>query len=180
MHIISGTLKNREILFYKKGKVRPTPSVIRKTIFNWLMYKIQDSCCLDLFAGTGSLGFEALSRGAKKVIFIDKLYKCCSYINKNVKNFTIHEKCTVLHKNLFYVKNKLKEYSFDIIFCDPPFYLSLIKKSLNFIKLLKKKKDIYIYIEMEKNSREKYFLEKNFIILKKKSLGNSEYYLIKY
>jgi len=69
--IISGTWKGRNIKFLNKKDLRPTKNQIRETLFNWLRNHVEGSICIDLFAGSGSLGFESASRGAKKVYMID-------------------------------------------------------------------------------------------------------------
>ena len=69
--ILSGSWKGRNISFLDKSDLRPTKNIIKETLFNWIQEDIKDSICIDMFAGSGSLGFEAASRGAKKVYMID-------------------------------------------------------------------------------------------------------------
>lgn len=71
LRIIGGTYRSRKIIFSEEPGLRPTHNRIRETVFNWLQDKIENSDCLDVFAGSGAMGFEALSRGAKHVTFID-------------------------------------------------------------------------------------------------------------
>ena len=71
MRIISGKYKSRKLLFKKSLELRPTQDRVKETLFNIISTNVENSSCLDLFAGSGSLGFEAVSRGAKKVNFVD-------------------------------------------------------------------------------------------------------------
>ena len=71
IRITGGSLKGKKIPFNFKNSLRPTSSKLREVLFNWLQFEIKDYECLDLFAGTGALGIEALSRGAKKTVFIE-------------------------------------------------------------------------------------------------------------
>ena len=68
IRITGGNLKGKKIPFDFKSTLRPTSSKLREVLFNWLQFEIQDNQCLDLFAGTGALGFQAISRGAKKTV----------------------------------------------------------------------------------------------------------------
>ena len=88
IRITGGNLKGKRIPFDFKSSLRPTSSKLREVLFNWLQFEIQDNQCLDLFAGTGALGFEAISRGAKKTVFIES----------NKKNFLMLKKSISLHQ----------------------------------------------------------------------------------
>ncbi len=123
MKIISGFLKGRNIEGYDIAGTRPTMDRVKESLFAMINPNIKDSICLDLFAGSGNLGFEAISNGAKLCYANDKNIKCVKVINKNIKTFALEEKIKVL--NLDYQKclNLLSEENvkFDIIFLDPPY-----------------------------------------------------------
>ncbi len=89
IRIIAGTLRSRQINVLDETNIRPTPNRIRETLFNWLRDDIPKANCLDLFAGSGALGFEALSRGAKKVIFIEKDNRTLKNIKQNSEALNI-------------------------------------------------------------------------------------------
>ena len=148
--IIGGSYKGTKISFTASKDLRPTENRTRETLFNWLMFNIEDSICLDMFAGTGALGIEALSRGAKRVTFIEKNQKFCRIIEKALVDINAEERSEVINSDsLRYLERKEGE-AFDIIFVDPPFRKGLIEKSCNLFKsknLLKK--DGLIYIEQE-------------------------------
>ncbi|WP_309567556.1 16S rRNA (guanine(966)-N(2))-methyltransferase RsmD [Coxiella-like endosymbiont] len=83
--IIAGKWRGRKIVFPSLPELRPTSDRIRETLFNWLSPYIKDSCCLDLFAGSGALGFEALSRGCAHVTFFDHSKKVIETLQKNAE-----------------------------------------------------------------------------------------------
>ena len=85
MRIISGDLKGKKIRSIKGTKTRPTSDRLRESIFNIIAFNVQDACILDLFAGTGALAIEALSRGAKFAVFIDIYKNAVSTIRENIK-----------------------------------------------------------------------------------------------
>ena len=119
VRIIGGKFRGKKIFFPIAEGLRPTPNRIRETLFNWLMHVIARSRCLDLFAGSGALGFEALSRGAKEVLFLDKSLSVCN----NLQNIamTINDICyTIMHSRADHYLPTIN-IPFDIIFLDPPF-----------------------------------------------------------
>ena len=122
MKVIAGKYKGRKIDTVNNPTTRPMMGVAREGIFNSLQFAFSNSEVLDLFAGSGSMGIEALSRGAKYVTFIDNSPDCIDKINKNLKEY--ENDYSVLNLN---VSNFLSETNskYDIVFYDPPFeYLS--------------------------------------------------------
>lgn len=87
LRIIAGTHRGRMMEFPSEEGLRPTPNRVRETLFNWLQDELYDIECVDLFAGSGALGFEALSRGAKKVIFVEKESSICRALSANAVRF---------------------------------------------------------------------------------------------
>ena len=126
VRIIAGKWRSRKISFPNIEGLRPTPDRVKETIFNWLAPHIVDARCLDLFAGSGALGFEALSRGAAHVVSVEKDPKAVSYIKDN--------KCTLKADGLEIIQTdslKLIEAPcasppFDIAFVDPPYRLKVL------------------------------------------------------
>lgn len=139
IRIIGGEFKGKKISFPNKINLRPTPNRVREMLFNWLMYDIKDASCLDLYAGSGALGFEAYSRGAKEVVLVEKDNTAYKYLEKNLvfflnhQDFYHHKYLKVIHAQAqYFLKHNKKQ--FDIVFLDPPFksdYLKVIDLLLN-------------------------------------------------
>lgn len=133
MRIIAGLYKGRK-LKRPPYNISPTKDNIKETIFNILRNKTKDALVLDLFSGSGALGFEALSRGAKKVILVDKIIVT---INKNlfILNLNSNKNIDVFKQDAFYFIKKMskKGLKFNLIFLDPPYYKSMAKKSLHML-----------------------------------------------
>ncbi|QHG92198.1 16S rRNA (guanine(966)-N(2))-methyltransferase RsmD [Coxiella endosymbiont of Amblyomma sculptum] len=153
LRIVGGKWRGRKISFPDLPTLRPTSNRIRETLFNWLHPYLKHSYCLDLFAGSGALGFESLSRGCTYSIFIDcsksviaNLKKNASVLNAtNVKFFQ-----KTFPYNIF---QGIKNTPFNIVFLDPPFYQDLINQAFFWLE----KMDIlapesYIYVESEKDA----------------------------
>ena len=121
IRITGGNLKGKKIPFDFKSSLRPTSSKLREVLFNWLQFEINNYSCLDLFAGTGSLGIEALSRGAKKTIFIESNKKNFIALKKAISELNLKDSSVVLFKDaLSWLKdNDLS--GFDLLLLDPPF-----------------------------------------------------------
>src|SRR3989304_5252365 len=96
MRIISGTSKGRKLVTLKSPSLRPTSDRVKESIFNILREEIEGGMVLDLFAGTGNLGIEALSRGAKKVIFVEKGRHALGLIQRNLAQFGLEEQSEIL------------------------------------------------------------------------------------
>ena len=133
MRVISGFLKSRKLLGDNIDGTRPTMDRVKTSLFAIINKKIQGSTCLDLFAGSGQLGIEAISNGAKKTVFCDANKKCIDVINKNITNLKIDDKCKVLFGDYIDVLNKLVGDKFDIIFLDPPYKMNVVDNILKYI-----------------------------------------------
>lgn len=122
MRIISGKFKGRTLVSFKADHIRPTMDRVKETLFNKWMGYVEDAKTLDLFAGTGNLGLEALSRGAKHVTFVEKSAKSVDIIRKNVDLLKIPKtEHVVISKDVFSFIKTYQGEGFDIIFIDPPF-----------------------------------------------------------
>lgn len=143
MRIISGTLRGREIKGYTIDGTRPTMDRVKESMFAIIQDYIKDSVCLDLFSGTGNLGIEAISNGAKKCYFNDKNKIAVKVIKDNIKKFEIEDKCDVINKDYldaldYYKENHIK---FNIVFLDPPYENKVITEIFKMLyrkRLLKK------------------------------------------
>jgi 16S rRNA (guanine966-N2)-methyltransferase len=127
MRIIAGEFRGRLIESVRDLSVRPTTDRAKQTIFDILTNRIDFDGLevLDLFAGTGSLGLEALSRGAKSVAFIDKARKSLDVLEKNVAALGCESRCSVYQADVFWYLKNIK-HTFDIVFADPPYKLENI------------------------------------------------------
>ncbi len=145
IRIIGGTLRSR-LITVPDEIVRPTPNRIRETLFNWLQTDISGAQCLDLFAGSGALGFEAISRGAQHVTFIEKDTHIIRNLKQNSENLKITNASFAKTDALTWLK-KTEGETFDIIFLDPPYAENLIKPCLELLvsqQLLSPNAKIYI------------------------------------
>ena len=151
IRIIGGQWRSRKLIFFEEETLRPTHDRIRETVFNWLQNTIANSVCLDVFAGSGALGFEALSRNAAHVTFIDTSSTVIKYLKKNAATLKTHQVDFI--QSDFMLENTIKNKKFDVVFLDPPFqknYLLMAFELLMTRNLLNK--NAYIYAEFEKNS----------------------------
>ncbi|UOQ37980.1 16S rRNA (guanine(966)-N(2))-methyltransferase [Candidatus Vidania fulgoroideae] len=131
MRVISGIYKNKKIVFNEKDKkyIKPTKSIIKKILFDIIGEKIINSVCLDLFCGSGSLGLEAISRGAKLSFFIDKKKSIIKTIKKFIKKNKIKNALALNNDYNDFLEKKCNR-KFDIIFIDAPYRMY---KEINFI-----------------------------------------------
>lgn len=119
VRIIGGHHRGKNITFPDELGLRPTPSRIRETLFNWLMNTIRGAHCLDAFAGSGALGFEAWSRGASNVTLLEHNRVTAAHLKKQAAAFGSNMLHVIHIDAISYLQNKTNE--FDIIFLDPPF-----------------------------------------------------------
>ncbi len=132
MRIISGDLKGKKICSIKGTKTRPTSDRLRESIFNIIAFNVQDACILDLFAGTGALAIEALSRGAKFAVFIDISKNAVSTIRENIKLCNLDDRVKVIkwdiNKNLKCIEHSKP--AFNLVFMDPPYDKNFLEPTL--------------------------------------------------
>ena len=130
MRIVGGTWKGRQIKVPKKG-IRPTKSIVRGAIFDVIGKKIAHAEVLDIYAGSGALGLEAISRGAKSCTFVEKLPRS---LYDNLKSLSPRQSVVVLSSDFRPALKKLKDQKFDVIFADPPYRKSYAQKTLLLIE----------------------------------------------
>ena len=132
IRIIGGEWRSRQLPFIEVPGLRPTPDRVRETLFNWLQGRISSARCLDLFAGSGAIGFEALSRYAAEVVLVEKHAKVAQQLRDNLASLKIEDERRALIVNkdaLMYVEETAE--AFDIIFLDPPYRKGLLPKVLD-------------------------------------------------
>lgn len=133
MRIISGYLRGLKLTSPSGMETRPTLDRVKEAVFSMLMPYINDANVLDVFAGSGALGIEALSRGAKSAVFIDNLNSSIECINTNIKMAKMMDKSTVLKSDALNFLEKCKD-NYDIIFIDPPYKNGLYESVLEQIQ----------------------------------------------
>lgn len=126
LRIISGKYRHRKIKFCVSPGLRPTANRTRETLFNWIQTDIGNASVLDLFAGSGALGFEALSRGAREVVMVENQLEVGQYLNANIRDLSASG-IKVVNQNVVSYLRDNDNRQFDFIFLDPPFNQGLIK-----------------------------------------------------
>lgn len=150
LRIIGGEWRSRRLSFVDAPHLRPTPDRVRETLFNWLQGHLAGARCLDLFAGSGALGFEALSRGATQVVMVEKHTAAANALRQNIQLLQATGAQLINDDALRYLQRETQ--SFDLIFLDPPFRQDFLPKVLNLINargLLKAEGLIYLEQEAE-------------------------------
>jgi len=129
LRIIGGDWRGRRIRFPGEGGIRPTPDRVRETLFNWLMARVQGSRCLDLFAGSGALGLEALSRGAAHVTFIERGRENAARLRETAAALAPGRAAVIEADALAWLQGPPA--AFDIAFLDPPFAAGVLDESMH-------------------------------------------------
>ena len=151
LRIIGGLLRGSKIDFPDEVGLRPTTDRIRETLFNWVMNRIEGSRSLDLYAGSGSLGIEALSRGASEVVFIEENKNTARVLADNIARLNITGSKIISTTALSYLKSVTPN-PFDLVFIDPPYAL---KEQQQVLEILVSHQWVHqqsrIYVEMLKD-----------------------------
>jgi 16S rRNA (guanine966-N2)-methyltransferase len=127
LRIIGGSWRGRRLRFPAAAAIRPTPDRVRETLFNWLGTATQGADCLDLFAGSGALGLEALSRGAAHVTFIEQDATAARELRTRLVEWQVTGACVARADALRYLGGPA--HPFDIVFLDPPFGSPLLERA---------------------------------------------------
>ena len=176
LRIIGGEWRSRVLNFDATSGVRPTTDRVRETVFNWLQQVTPSASCLDLFAGSGSLGIEALSRGARELTFVERSRRLTDELRTQLSLLEVQDRAQVIQsdaESFLQTCNK----QFDIIFLDPPFSTDIVDEvcaTLERRKLLNN--NAYIYIETPR-SGEPPALPSNWTISRAKMAGQVSYQL---
>lgn len=178
MRVIAGTRRSLLLKAPDGNVTRPTTDRIKETLFNVLQTDIQDSVFVDLFSGSGAIGIEALSRGAKKAYFIEMNKEAISCIQDNIKFTKFTEQAVVLKQEVVSGLEFIKE-PVDIIFMDPP-YDQLLEKTI--LEKLSKtnilKVDSMIIVEASLKTEFDYLEELGFVVLKEKKYKTNKHVFI--
>jgi len=174
IRIIAGTHRGRKLPVLMAEGLRPTTDRVKETVFNWLMPYIQDSICLDCFAGSGGLGFEALSRGASQVDFIELNKAAAQQLKENQKLLKASNISIINSDAVSYLKKNTQK--FDVVFLDPPFRKGFIEQTAQLLNENSLADNALIYIEMESEQNTQQ-LPSNWQLLKEKIAGQVIYRL---
>ena len=184
MRVISGSLKGKKILEPKDNKTRPLKDLAKESIFNIIEHsnkfdaQLIDSSILDLFSGVGSFGIECLSRGSKKVVFIENYSGVLQILKKNLTSLKLTNNYEILESDV-YSDNILSNLNgkFDIIFLDPPFRDKKLNKLLLKLKnfeVLNKNGIIIIHRHKDENDN----FSENFRVVEEKKYGISKIFFV--
>ncbi|AKE53129.1 16S rRNA (guanine(966)-N(2))-methyltransferase RsmD [Kangiella geojedonensis] len=172
--VIGGQWKGRKLKFFEVEGLRPSLDRVRETLFNWLQSDIHGARCLDLFAGSGAVGIEALSRGAASVDFVELNKKAARQLESNL-GLLGAEMGSLMHQDA--KQFLLQEHQpYDIVFLDPPFHQGLAQEVVSKLaqtNLLKEEALIYLEIEQKLEVE----LPENWQLLKDKKAGQLQYRL---
>jgi 16S rRNA (guanine966-N2)-methyltransferase len=130
MRITGGFLKNQSLKTPKGSATRPTSEKLRQSVFNICQHHVDKAQFLDLFAGSGAMGIEALSRGATEATFIEKNPLAIKALRENLNDLDLSPLSTLYAGDVFTLIHKLKGKSFDLIYIDPPYEKGLAEKTL--------------------------------------------------
>jgi len=181
--VIAGKWRSRKLALEPNAQLRPTPDRVRETLFNWLGEAVVNAHCLDLFAGSGSLGMEALSRGAASCDFVDTDGKSLRQVQANLEMLAVtkEQACTYKKTAKAFLSDRvtadtLPKKHYDIVFLDPPFRQNLIENTLASLEPLLKLGS-YLYIEIEKSTVLPE-LPENWRVIRDKTAGQVRYHLL--
>lgn len=134
MRVIAGSAKRIQLKTIEGMDTRPTTDRIKETLFNMLQYDLYDAVFLDLFSGSGAIGIEALSRGAKKAIFVEQNAKAIQCIRENLRTTKLESQGTVMQCDVITALNRLQgTEKVDYIFMDPPYNQDLERQVLEYL-----------------------------------------------
>lgn len=151
VRIIAGNFGGRKLAVLSADGLRPTADRVRETVFNWLQFDVAGANCLDVFAGSGALGFEALSRGAKSVTMLELDKNNAKQLINNIQLLGAKNAETMQIDALQFIARDSDD-TFDIVFIDPPFHQDLMQKTIDSLFTSNLLKDTSIlYLEQEKS-----------------------------
>jgi len=176
VRIIGGTWRGRRVNFPDSPGLRPTPDRVRETLFNWLKDAVAGSRCLDLFAGSGALGLEALSRGAREVVFVEQAAAVARALRAELVRLGGAARARVVEAPAARFLAAPGE-PFDVLFLDPPFTLSVLPEYVARIDAGSwVKRDGWVYLECERTTGAP-ALPAHWELVKSKSAGEVGYHL---
>ncbi|KDD81653.1 16S rRNA (guanine(966)-N(2))-methyltransferase RsmD [Glaesserella parasuis] len=171
VRVIAGLWRGRKLPVLNAEGLRPTTDRVKETLFNWLMMDIAGSRCLDCFAGSGSLGIEALSRQAQAVVFLEKFADAANQLKKNLVSLKAENGKVIQTDTLQFLAQKNSEMPFDLVFVDPPFHQGFVPQVLTALEQNGwLAENALIYVETEKN-HSPLVLPEHWQVVKEKTAG---------
>tara|TARA_B100001059_G_scaffold2840_2_gene2314 strand:- start:120 stop:719 length:600 start_codon:yes stop_codon:yes gene_type:complete len=171
IRIISGQFRGRKLPLKDVQGLRPTTDRIKETVFNWLMQDTRDTKVLDCFAGSGGLGFEALSRFALSARFLEMDKLAANQLQTNIDTLKLTNAEVICTDSLLYLSNNTQQQQFNLVFIDPPFRQGLAQKCCDLLTendWLSKNALIYVEVESEMSALQ---TPSNWLLLKEKAAG---------
>lgn len=180
VRIISGRHRGRKLPVLTAEGLRPTGDRVKETLFNWLMGAVRNARCLDCFAGSGALGFEALSRDANFVLFLEKDKQVANQLRANLRTLaTPVDRALVQTTDSLQFLQQPPQMPFNLVFLDPPFHFGLAEKALLLLEQYQWLADkALVYVETEK--KQPLALPAHWVCLKEKTTGQVAYRLYEY
>ena len=180
MRVIAGSAKRLQFKTLDGMDTRPTTDRIKETLFNMLSPYLYDCIFLDLFAGSGGIGIEALSRGAMEAVFVEKNPKAMACIRENLKYTRLDRKALTISSDVMTALYRLEgEKQFDFIFMDPPYNQGLEKKVLEYLADSQLLSDEgVIIVEASKDTSFDYLAELGFALIKEKVYKTNKHVFI--
>jgi len=178
IRLISGQWRGKKLPVKDKQGLRPTTDRTKETLFNWLMHDIRDANCLDCFSGSGSLGFEALSRYCQTCTFLELDKQVAQQLKNNIDTLKVNNAKVIQGDTLHYL-NKSAVLQYDVIFVDPPFNLGLAQPCIEQLASqghLAEKALIYVEVETSLTTLQ---IPDNWSLLKDKTSGQVHYQLFR-
>ena len=182
IRIIGGRHRGRKLLFPDAPGLRPTPDRVRETLFNWLMPHLPGARVLDLFAGSGALGLEALSRGADHVTFVDENPAVIRSLQANLRLLGEAARATVVRTDAQAFLRGRPDAPFDIVFLDPPYAASLLPQAMARLEAGSWLADpawIYMEAPVKKGTVARPDLPANWSVHREKRAGQVGYHLLR-
>ncbi len=178
MRVISGQFKGHKLFTPKDQWIRPTTDRTREFLFSYLNDKINQAHVLDLFAGTGSFGIEALSRHAASVVFVDQSNVACELVQKNLDKVRAQAKVYRKNAKAFLLQEHAIQQQYDIVFCDPPYRFEYKQKLLQLIldQNVLTPEGLVIY---ESDAKEDVPVPDGMIVIKEKKMGTTKITVLK-
>lgn len=179
MRVIAGTARSLPLKTPDGMDTRPTSDRIKETLFNMLQSDIPDCVFVDMFAGSGGIGIEALSRGARKAYFIENAPKAISCIEQNLAFTKFADRAIVLKQDALAALNSIYEKEIDIIFMDPPYNQDHEKRILNLLRNMKYvTEDTLIIVEADLKTDFSYLEDYGYRLRKEKKYKNNKHMFI--
>lgn len=180
MRVIAGSARRTPLKTLEGMDTRPTTDRIKETLFNMLQYDLADCCFLDLFAGSGAIGIEALSRGAEMCVFVEQNARAVACIRDNLKATHLEDRAIVMNCDALTALKRLEgKYRFDFIFMDPPYNHLLERQMLEYLTgsgLIDKQSTMIIEASLE--TEFDYLEELGFVLEKNKEYKTNRHVFV--